>query len=397
MARPKSASAAICDIPERLNDEELNMAIAGCTDAGIIRGLIEAEIRFIRAGGERDIRTLRGFWYQVIKSALSRTGLLNKKTSKNHGKDWAAVLSEELEGMVSDHITTYEELKIIDGSRQRSVATPINHTVAKTQWVGAHYPWVIIFTEKDTIWPVLSSIAQLYGVSFISCGGQPAASCTEDIIKQIVRSDAFKQRNPEKINLVGITDYDPSGYNIFNAQKNQIIRFFPANELNTETIIIEATRLGVYPFQIPPDDLDIKSFSPPAGKELDEWVKETGGINGLPLGIELDSLPISEIRKKLAEAIEECISLDHRQADLRQAFMEELAWETLMPVIEARKKQLIEAVKATPIWAEIQDTPIPSEIFKKAAIEGKNVVNPMSVFDCADDIRAIMSAVNIKE
>jgi hypothetical protein len=76
MARPKSPNAVLPDVPERLSDDEIKTAFSGCCDAGIVRGLIVAEIRFIRAGGQRDIRTLRGFWYQLIKSALSRTGLL---------------------------------------------------------------------------------------------------------------------------------------------------------------------------------------------------------------------------------------------------------------------------------------------------------------------------------
>lgn len=249
----------------------------------------------------------------MIKSALSRTGLLNKMTSKGNGKDWAAVLSEQLEAMVSDRVTSYEELKIIDGSRQRSVASSVTNTVARIQWVGPHYPWVIIFTEKDTIWPVLSSIAQLYGISFISGGGMPAASCTEDIIKQIVRFEAFKQNFPGTIHLLGISDYDPSGYDIFKAQAEQIKRFFPVNEYRSKTSI-SFTRLGVYPSQIPPAELGVKTFSPPAKspgakKALTEWVKQTGGVNGEALGIELDSLPVHAIREMLADAIEKCISL----------------------------------------------------------------------------------------
>jgi hypothetical protein len=269
----------------------------------------------------------------------------------------------------------------------------VTHNVAQIQWVGPHYPWVIIFTEKDTIWPVLNSIAQLYGVSFISCGGEPAASCTEDIIKQIVRSDAFRRHPSEAVHLIGITDYDPFGYKIFNAQKEQIKRLFPVNELKYD-ITLTSTRLGVYPSQIPAEELDVKAYAP-KDTGLDDWVKQTGGVNGLPLGIELDGLPIHVIRKMLAEAIEECISLDHRRDDLRLAFVEEMAWDTLMPGIEARKKQLIDAVKSSPMWEKIQNTPITAEILKTAAIEGQNAVNPRGVFDCADQVLAIMDKVKL--
>lgn len=103
------------------------------------------------------------------------------------------------------------------------------------------------------------------------------------------------------------------------------------------------------------------------------------------------------IRKMLAEAIEERISLEPRRDDLRQAFVEEMAWDTLMPVIEARKKQLIDAVKSSPMWESIQSTPIPAEIFKNAAIEGQNVVNPRGVFDCSDQVLAIMDKAKLED
>ena len=56
------------------------------------------------------------------------------------------------------------------------------------------------------------------------------------------------------------------------------------------------------------------------------------------------------------------------------AYVEELAWITLMPDIEARKAKLVEAVKSARVRTEIQDTPIPNEIFRNAVIAGSNIV-----------------------
>lgn len=119
-----------------------------------------------------------------------------------------------------------------------------------------------------------------------------------------------------------------------------------------------------------------------------------GGVNGKPLGIELDALPIPTVRQMLAEAIEKCISLDPRRDDLRSAFVEELAWEVMMPEIDTRKKQLIDAVKESPVWTKIQSTPIEAAIFQEAAIEGENAIDPMDVFDCADKVREVMKEAN---
>jgi hypothetical protein len=377
------------DVPDKLTDTELVAQLNQCdSDAAIIRSLICAEIEYIRKGGERDIRTLRGFWYAGIKSALSRIGLLNKKTSKGNPKDWASDLSAELEDLVSAGHTSYEEMQIIDGSRQRSPAVSITTPVVNTQLVGPHYPWVIIFTEKDTIWPVLKSVAQLYGISVISGGGEPAASCTEDILKQIVRSKAFKEHSPEKLYLLGLSDYDPYGYHIFNAQLEQIMRLFPRHEIEYD-IKISHYRIGVNPTQIPPEEMDLKTYAPKSAG-LEKWFKQTGGVNGKPLGIELDVRPITQMRQMLAEAIEYCISLDPRREDIRQAFIEGLAWKTLMPDINAHKARLFQAVKSAQVWTKIQDTPIPNEIFRDAAIVGNNFVDPNDVFDCGDEVLDVM-------
>ncbi|MCJ7445330.1 MAG: hypothetical protein MUO26_12545 [Methanotrichaceae archaeon] len=393
--KPKYQELMLPDRPDRMSDADLKAALDRFdTDVDKMRSLILAEILDIIArGGQRDQRTLRGFWYASIKSALSRTGLLNKKTSKGNPIEWDAKLSAELEDMVSSKLTSYEELHIIDGSRQRSPAVSMTNTVAKTEWVGAHYPWVIIFTEKDTIWPVLKSVAELYGVSVISGGGEPAASCTEDILKQIVRSKAFKEQFPGTIYLLGLTDYDPYGYHIFNAQYEQIKRLFPMSEIDAnkiKEIHFITNRIGVHPKHIPPEEIALKTYTPkPAG--LEEWLKRTGGVYGKPLGIELDVLPVQQMRQLFAEAIEGLISLDERREDLRQAFLEELAWETLMPDIETKKDRLSEAVKSSQVWSTIQDTPLPNEIFRNAAMAGSNVVNPLNVFDCGDEVRAVMS------
>ena len=69
------------------------------------------------------------------------------------------------------------------------------------QLVGGHYPWLILFTEKDTIWGELESLASLYGVSAISGGGQPSAACTADIVRLILASEAYRGRTVDPVDL----------------------------------------------------------------------------------------------------------------------------------------------------------------------------------------------------
>jgi len=140
---------------------ELETHLAHLSNSHVIRTLLLTEIHGIKHGSSRPQRTMRGLWYHmIIKPALSRAGLLNKKTSTERGGkgkavDWAQILSRVLGDLVDDGLTSYEQMNIIDGSRQRSTAGDIIKYIANVQIVGGHFPWVILFIEKDTVWPTV--------------------------------------------------------------------------------------------------------------------------------------------------------------------------------------------------------------------------------------------------
>ncbi len=148
-----------------LPDHEIRELLSGLNQAEIIRSLIVYEVQAIRAGESRDIRSLRGLWYKLIKPILSRAGRLNDTGVNGNPIDWDRYLSEYLKELVIAGITSYEELSIIDGSRERRLASDVTAKLLDVNMVGAHYPWVILFTEKDTIYPIVENIATLYGVS----------------------------------------------------------------------------------------------------------------------------------------------------------------------------------------------------------------------------------------
>ena len=215
--------------PSELSDGALCSELRGLADSEVMRSLLLAEVEAIRAGAEREDRTMRGLWYSLVKPALERLGLLNELTSRGKPKDWDGNLSRYLGELVRVGATTYEELHIIDGSRQRTTATRIpKRVIEPVTLVGAHFPWVILFTEKDTIWPVVRNVAYLYGVSAISGGGKPSYACTENTIKAIVESPTFRREAPGRFVLIALTDYDPSGYIIARAQHTQIVEVLDA-------------------------------------------------------------------------------------------------------------------------------------------------------------------------
>jgi len=390
MGRAKTKISTVETNPLDMTDAALQALFGDVPDSDLMRTLILTEAHAIRNGAERERRTMRNFWYDHVKPVLSRAGRLGDKTSGGKDVDWPAKLSVYLTELVRAGETSYSELRIVDGSRQRRPAADIVRQVATVRLVGGHYPWVIIFTEKDTIWGELETLASLYGVSAISGGGQPSAACTADIVRAIFESEAY---DGEDLILLTLTDYDPSGYSIARNQFSQL------QEATGDRCQVWHERLGLAPGQLSRAERDAKAYTPkPEG--FAAWYAETGGVDGRPLGLELDALPISRLRAMFAEGIERHIDLTPRRADLQEAFLELLAWELLRDRVEARKAWMIAQVKRNGLWARIQQANLPSNLFALAARAGWETIDPTApfyadggyLFDCAAEVRAVMAA-----
>ena len=120
-------------------------------------------------------------------------------------------------------------------------------------------------------------------------------------------------------------------------------------------------------------------------------------MDGEPLGLELDALPLSRLRAMFAEGIEARVDLGPRYDDLRAALLELTAWETLRPEMERRKEALITRVQSDGIWARVAATEVPGGLFTAAAGAGWRTINPVTteyggapLFDCVDEIRGLM-------
>lgn len=389
MGRTKTKIVPVALNPLDLTDAALRARFGSLPDAELIRTLILTEAGAIRNGAAREERTMRNVWYDHIKPVLSRAGRLGDKTSGGKDVNWEAKLSVYLTELVRAGETSYAELRIVDGSRQRRAAAEIVRQVATVRLVGGHYPWLVIFSEKDTIWGEIETLAGLYGVSAISGGGEPANACTADMVRAILASDAY---HGEDLVLLTLTDYDPSGYIIAGAQHTQL------QESVGDGCTVYHERLGLTPDQLTRAERDAKAYKPKE-KGLEDWLTATGGVDGRPLGLELDALPLSRLRAMFAAGIERYIDLGPRRADLREAFLELLAWDLLRPQVEAQKAAMVAAVKRNGLWARIQQTALPDNLFRLAAGAGWDAIDPTAafyadgrtLFDCAADVRAAMA------
>ena len=357
---------------------ELGAWLRGLPDSEVMRSILIAEIRDVKAGAERNPRTLRGMWYDTVKPILSRAGLLNKTTKGGRPVPWDDNLSKYLAELVRMGQTSYEELQIIDGSRQRQPARDVTYPLEDVQMVGGHYPWIILFTEKDTIWGQLESIATLYGVSAISGGGQPSYACTENTVRAIMRSEAYRKNRPESLLILSLTDYDPFGYHIADSQYNQVLEAAQAADASDRGALkkVRHIRLGLHPEQLTAAEREANAYEP-KDIGLEKWYKDTGGVDGRPLGLELDALPLSRLRRMFAEGIEQHINLEARLNDLRTAFIDLLAWEIMAPQVQKLKAQMAAALEENNAIQQLGAVVLPSDLFLSAAVAGNDWITPV--------------------
>jgi len=378
--------AQVARYPFDMTDAELRATFGALSNSTVIRALILAEVAKIRETGDARRRTMRNLWYDYVKPILSRAGRLNDTTRTGKDVDWDGALSKYLAEMVREGVTTYAELGIVDGSRQRQPATTITQQIAGVTLVGAHFPRLILFTEKDTIWGEVEALASLYGVSAISGKGQPSAACTENTLETILARAA--QRGQPVI-LLSLTDYDPAGYGIAESQYRQL------QEAARERCEVYHRRLGLTPEQLTPPQRAKNAYTP-KDDGLAEWYAATGGVDGRPLGLELDALPLEDLRAMFAIGIEEYVSLWRREEDLRRAFVDLLAWELLKPEIDARLDLARAAVWGNGLGARINQTQLPADLLRQAAIMGLDAIDPREgldgqpLFDCAGEVREAM-------
>lgn len=374
-----------------MTDGELRDALGGLMDSQVMRSLLMVEVEAIRNGAEREIRTMRRLWYSLVKPALSRAGILDNVTRGGNPVPWDGLLSRYLAELVREGETSYEELLIVDGSRHRQPAVDVTrHPVKSVQLVGAHYPWLILFTEKDTIWGEVADVASLYGVSAISGGGQPSFACTSNMVEAIIGHESYPM-DGQPLALLSLTDYDPSGYIIANAQ------FVQLQEMAAQYCEVYHERLGLIPEHLTPEERQENAYIP-SRKGFAKWYRETGGVDGEPLGLELDALPLSRLRGMFARGIEEYVNLDKRRADLRGALLDLLACELLRPDFEAKRRMLQRTIITSgDLWDAIENTPLPDEFFRAAATMGLDSINPVRtiyngepLFDYVDEVRAMM-------
>jgi hypothetical protein len=303
------------------------------TKAYLMRSIIMNEKQFYRGGEDR---TLRGVWYAVVKPTLDKLGLLTSDDQTEEGLTaWDATLSNYMGDLLRKGLLLYSDLGIHDTSRQKRNPS-ISYFTSNVQTYGyqasaAPYPNIIIATEKDTVYNIISGMAQLLGCSCISAKGQNALGAMEMLVKGVVNDRRYK--GEKTIYILSMTDYDPAGYYIAGALRKQAedILIALGEEYNWT---VEDARIGIEPDQLDPDIVRANMYTPKPAN-LEKWFDLTGGIDGEMKGLELDALSSKQIRDIFATNIEQYIDRDVYIEFIKRAYVKMKFLEQLKPAMDA--------------------------------------------------------------
>ena len=306
--------------------DELRRTLGGLKISELMRTIILNEKEFLAVDYNRS---LRGFWYATVKPALDKLGRLSPADqTEEELTRWDAKLSLYMADLVRDGLLTYRDLNIIDTSRQR--ANPAAHYRIKPMDVYGYqvniapYPNIILCTEKDTVYSIIADLARLFGLSCISGKGQNALGAMEDLIR------GMGEAAGEGIEILTMTDYDPSGYYIadtFQKQARDLLR-----ALGYEWADVSTRRIGITPDQLTAEEIEANKYTPKLANRA-KWFKQTGGIGGQPQGLELDALPPDRIRDIFVTSLKNYIDPENYKAFIKRAYIQQVILKEMAGII----------------------------------------------------------------
>jgi hypothetical protein len=234
----------------------------------VIKNLIWQAYTAIRAGQRPPIAgNLRSFWYTDIKPVLSRLGV------PVEGRRATELVYDAFVELVTRHrLFHYRDLGFLDEG-------------AQTRAVGQANGTVILFAEKDGRFALVREIAQAYDATALALGGYPSGLATEYLVHALQHAGVLAER--PALQLFSVVDYDPSGYWIAREFASQL-HAFGVQEVTLHPLI--------RPERLTTEQVALGRYTLPTGSKTTNWVRETGGIDGEPYGLEADAFAPDVIR-----------------------------------------------------------------------------------------------------
>ena len=234
----------------------------------VIKNLIWQAYTRIQDGSRLPIAgNLRSFWYTDVKPVLSRLGVPVEGRRATE-----LVYDAFVELVTRHHLFHYRDLGFLDEG-------------AQTRAVGQANGTVILFAEKDGRFALVRDIAQAADATALALGGYPSSLATEYLVHALQHAGVLAAR--PALQLFSVVDYDPSGYWIAREFAAQL-HAFGVQEVTVHPLL--------RPERLTTEQVALGRYTLPTGSKTTNWLRETGGIDGEPDGLEADAFPPDVIR-----------------------------------------------------------------------------------------------------
>jgi len=265
-----------------LNREELAEAFASQRSGRIIltrliRSIIWQVLERIRSGKLQPLPgNLRTFWYRHIKPVLA------------HIPDDDTVRTDPYETMLD----AFTEL-VLDKKLCRYGEFDFTDANWEHRRLGSQRPHILLFAEKRGWMRFLKQAHEQWGITVLSLGGAPSALTSEYTSAHL---RPLLEPNTQ-IHLIGIVDFDPSGWVIAQAFQNQLAQT-GLTQTQLHTLI--------HPKHYSPDELTLFRFPLPKGQTTltARWLEQTGGLGGETWGLEAESMHPDKVRDLIQKHIQ---------------------------------------------------------------------------------------------
>ena len=160
---------------------------------------------------------------------------------------------------------------------------------AQTRAVGQTNGPCILFAEKDGRFALVRDIAQAFDATALALGGYPSSLATESLVQALQQAGVLAAR--PALQLFAVVDYDPSG--------SWIAREFaaPLHAFGVEEVTVHPL---IRPERLTTAQVALGRYTLPTGSKTTNWVRETGGIDGEPYGLEAEAFASDVIRAAFA-------------------------------------------------------------------------------------------------
>ena len=234
----------------------------------LIKSVIWQVYQRILSGDEQKIfGNIRTFWYRYLKVIITK--IPKRDLEKTDPYD---VMTKIFSEMVFDlRLFRYKDFDFSDENWE-------NRRIGQTK------PHVLVFAEKAGWMRYLRQVHSKYGVSTLALGGFPSSLTSEYTsidIKKAIPQD-------QKIQLIGIVDFDPSGQLIAQSFRHQ---------LELAGLQIESLQTIISPKHYTDKELDLYQYRLPRKQrtKLARWLEQTNGVRGKAYGLESESMPLERL------------------------------------------------------------------------------------------------------